>query len=262
MLTLIDESTGTEVSDGVVLDVATCGTGPTALLLPGVEGARADLEFAAQLGADHTVLAPSHPGFDHSVRPDWLDSVEDLAYLYLDYLDRIDARDVTLVGCQFGGWVAAEMAVRSATRLSRLVLVDAVGIKPGGREDRSIADVFHMTRAELDRRTFHDVAKGPGDLGVAAEDDVLRIARNEEALACFGWDPYLHNPRLLRWLHRISVPTLVAWGESDGIVTPDYGRAYAAAIPGARFELIPGAGHRPQVEQPAGLGALIRDFAG
>ena len=154
------------------------------------------------------------------------------------------------------------MAVRSTARLSRLVLVDAVGIKPGGREDRNIADVFHMTRAELDRRTFHDVAKGPGDLSAAAQDDVELIARNEEALACFGWDPYLYNPRLLRWLHRVSVPTLIAWGESDGIVTADYGRAYAAAIPGARFEVIPEAGHRPQVEQPARLGALIRDFAG
>jgi pimeloyl-ACP methyl ester carboxylesterase len=262
MLTITDESTGTEVSDGVVLDVATYGAGPAALLLPGVEGARADQEFATRLGAGHTVLAPSHPGFDHSPRPDWLDSVEDLAYLYLDYLDRIDARDVTLIGCQFGGWVAAEMAVRSSARLARLVLVDAVGIKPGRREERDIADVFHMTRAELDRRTFHDVAKGPGDLSVADKDDVLRIARNEEALACFGWEPYLHNPRLLRWLHRISVPTLVAWGESDGIVTPDYGRAYAAAIPEARFELVAEAGHRPQAEQPERLSALIRDFAG
>jgi pimeloyl-ACP methyl ester carboxylesterase len=262
MLSLTDESTGTEVSDGVVLDVAAFGAGPTALLLPGVEGVLADQEFASRLGARYSVLAPSHPGFDTSARPDWLDSVEDLAYLYLDYLDRVGARDVTLIGCQFGGWVAAEMAVRSASRLSRLVLVDAVGIKPGGRENRDIADVFHMTRSELDRRTFHDTAKGPGDLSAADEDDVLRIARNEEALACFGWDPYLHNPRLLRWLHRIGVPTLVAWGESDGIVTPDYGRAYAAAIPGARFELIPEAGHRPQVEQPERLSTLIRDFAG
>jgi pimeloyl-ACP methyl ester carboxylesterase len=262
MLTLTDERTGTEVSDGVVLDVATYGSGSTALLLPGVEGAPADREFAARLGADRTVLAPSHPGFDTSPRPDWLDSVEDLAYLYLDYLDRIHAHDVTLIGCQFGGWIAAEIAVRSCARLARLVLVDPVGIKPGSREDRDIADVFHMTRAELDRRTFHDTAKGPGDLSAAPEEEVLRIARNEEALACFGWDPYLHNPRLLRWLHRISVPTLVAWGPSDGIVTPDYGRAYAAAIPESRFELIDGAGHRPQVEQPDRLAALVRDFAG
>ncbi|HEY6495956.1 MAG TPA: alpha/beta fold hydrolase [Trebonia sp.] len=261
MLTLTDERTGTEVSAGVVLDVTAYGAGPAALLLSGVEGVRDDQEFVTLLGGAHAVLAPSHPGFDLSPRPDWLDSVEDLAYLYLDWLDRLDARDVTLVGCQFGGWVAAEMAVRSSARLSRLVLVDAVGIKPGGREERDIADVFHMTRGELDRRTFHDTARGPGDLTAALEDVVLRIARNEEALACYGWEPYLHNPRLLRWLHRISVPTLVVWGESDGIVTPGYGRSLAEAIPGARFEVIPDAGHRPQVEQPGGLSALIRDFS-
>jgi pimeloyl-ACP methyl ester carboxylesterase len=267
MLTLIDEVTGTTVSDGVALDVTTYGAGagasagPTTLLLHGVEGARDDRAFGELLGAAQTVLAPSHPGFDLSPRPDWLDSVEDLAYLYLDWLERLDARDVTLIGCQFGGWIAAEIAVRSCARVSRLVLVDAVGIKPGSREDRDIADVFHLTRAELDRRIFHDPAKGPGDLTVAPKDDVLRLARNEEALACYGWEPYLHNPRLLRWLHRISVPTLVVWGESDGIVTPAYGRSLAAAIPGARFELVPHAGHRPQVEQPRHLADLISDFS-
>jgi pimeloyl-ACP methyl ester carboxylesterase len=206
MLTLTDNLTGTTVSDGVILDVATYGAGPTTLLLHGVEGAPDDRALGELLGAAQTVLAPSHPGFDLSPRPDWLDSVEDLAYLYLDWLEQLDARDVTLVGCQFGGWVAAEIAVRSCARLSRLVLVDAVGIKPGSREDRDIADVFHMTRAELDRRTFHDPAKGPGDLSAAARDDVLRIARNEEALACYGWEPYLHNPRLLRWLTASACP--------------------------------------------------------
>ncbi|MEW2504038.1 alpha/beta hydrolase [Amycolatopsis sp. NPDC047767] len=261
MLTLTDETTGTTVSDGVVLDVTTTGSGPTALLLHGVEGVRDDRGFAEHLGATSTVLAPSHPGFDLSPRPEWLDSVEDLAYVYLDWLDRIGAHDVTLVGCQFGGWLAAEIAIRSTARLSRVVLVDPVGIKTGGPTDREIADVFHLTREELDARTFHDPAAGPGDLTAAERDTVLRIARNEEALACYGWEPYLHNPRLRRWLHRIDVPTLVVWGGSDRIVTPDYGRAFAEAIPGARFEVLPGAGHRPQVERPAELAELIRDFS-
>jgi pimeloyl-ACP methyl ester carboxylesterase len=40
------------------------------------------------------------------------------------------------------------------------------------------------------------------------------------------------------------------WGDSDRVVTPDYGRAYGALIPGARFELINEAGHHPEIEQP------------
>src|ERR1700744_2315600 len=101
MLTLTDERTGSEVSSGGVLDVTAQGAGAPALLLSGVEGVRDDQEFATLLGDTHAVLAPSHPGFDLSPRPDWLDSVEDLAYLYLDWLDQLEAHDVTLVGCQF-----------------------------------------------------------------------------------------------------------------------------------------------------------------
>jgi pimeloyl-ACP methyl ester carboxylesterase len=60
----------------------------------------------------------------------------------------------------------------------------------------------------------------------------------------------MYNPQLKRWLSRITVPTLVLWGASDGIVTPDYGRAYGALIPGSRFELIEQAGHHPELERP------------
>jgi pimeloyl-ACP methyl ester carboxylesterase len=85
----------------------------------------------------------------------------------------------------------------------------------------------------------------------ALSDEALEVvARNREASALYLWEPYAHNPKLTRRLHRIDVPVLLLWGESDGIVTPDYGRAYAERIPGARFELIAGAGHVPQLERP------------
>lgn len=246
--------------EDVVLDVRTTGSGPTALVLHGAEGIQADAAFVDALAERFTVVAPTHPGFGLSPRPDWCDSVDDLAYLYLEWLERQDLSDVVLVGLQFGGWIAAEMAVRDTSRLSRLVLVDAVGIKVGGQEDRDIADVFVMPRDELDARHYADPAAGPGDLSLAPHEDVLHIARNEEALALYAWEPYLHNPRLRRWLSRIHISTLVAWGAQDGIVSPDYGRAYADAIPGARFELIDDAGHRAQIEQPDQLTKLIADF--
>lgn len=261
MLTLVDAGTGTVVGrvegEDVVLDVHSAGTGPTLLLLHGVEGREADSAFVDALAGRYSVLAPSHPGFGRSPRPDWCDSVEDLALLYLQWLERLDLRDVLLVGLQFGGWIAAEMAVRDCSRLGGLTLVDPVGIKVGGREDRDIADVFAISRAELDARTWADPAAGPGDLSLAPTEDVLHIARNEEALALYGWDPYLHDPRLRRWLCRIHVPTTVVWGERDGIVSPEYGRAYSAAIPDASFRLLEDAGHRPQIERPEAVAELV-----
>ena len=83
-----------------------------------------------------------------------------------------------------------------------------------------------------------------------SDDELVVRARNWEALCLYGWHPYMYNPQLKRWLRRITRPTLVLWGASDGIVAPSYGRAYSALIPGARFELIAEAGHHPEIEQP------------
>ena len=67
----------------------------------------------------------------------------------------------------------------------------------------------------------------------------------------------MHDPTLLPRLGRIQVPTLVLWGESDRVVTPAYGAAYADAFGNGRFEVIPEAGHLPQIEQPDATFALI-----
>lgn len=263
MLTLVDQDNGTVVGrvsgEDVTLDVHTAGTGPTVLLLHGAEGREANESFITALSEHFHVLAPSHPGFGLSPRPDWCDSVEDLAYLYLEWLKKLDLHDVIVVGLQFGGWIAAEMAVRDSSRVQRLTLVDPLGIKVGGREDRDIQDVFAMSRADLDSRLYADPDNGLGDLMQAPRDDVMHLARNEEALALYAWEPYLHNPRLRRWLTRIDLPTLVVWGAQDGIASVDYGRAYADSIPGSRFEVVDDAGHRAQVEQPTIVAKLIAD---
>jgi pimeloyl-ACP methyl ester carboxylesterase len=60
----------------------------------------------------------------------------------------------------------------------------------------------------------------------------------------------MHNPRLRRWLHRIDLPTLLLWGEQDGIVSTAYGQAWRNEIPAAQMEIIPRAGHFPHWEQP------------
>jgi pimeloyl-ACP methyl ester carboxylesterase len=94
------------------------------------------------------------------------------------------------------------------------------------------------------------------------EDKLTIVARNVETFTRFGWEPYLHNPRLKQRLHRIKVPTLLIWGENDGIVTPKYGEAYRKLIPDARLAVIPQAGHLPHIEQPQAFLAELRKFLG
>jgi pimeloyl-ACP methyl ester carboxylesterase len=72
----------------------------------------------------------------------------------------------------------------------------------------------------------------------------------------------MYNPKLKGRLHRIDVPTMVVWGDKDGIITPDYGKAFAAEIPGAQFEVIKDAGHFPHLEQPEAFMKLVDKFAG
>ena len=93
-----------------------------------------------------------------------------------------------------------------------------------------------------------------------ADEALLALIRNREAAARLTWRPFMHNPALRRWLHRITVPTLVLWGGSDRIVRPDYGRAFQHAIPGARFQLIPAAGHYAYLERPDAFVAAVTAF--
>jgi pimeloyl-ACP methyl ester carboxylesterase len=244
---------------GLDLEVLRGGSGSPVLVLHGPATYRPDTPFLGLLAEHAEVIAPSHPGFGESARPEDLDTMYDLVHAYQDVLDALPHERVTLIGCSFGGWIAAEVAVNCAHRLDRLALVDPVGIKVGGREERDIVHVFNTASAEVERRAWHDPAKqGPASLGLGwqqhldalSDEDLVRAARDWDALCLYAWRPHLYNPQLKHWLHRISVPTLVLWGASDQIVTPRYGEAYSRLIPGARFESIPEAGHHPELEQP------------
>src|SRR5947207_12381553 len=108
------------------------GSGAPLVFLHGGGGIGIWLPSMVRLAKKFDVIAPEHPGFGESDTPAWLDSVGDLANFYLDFLDRLDLRGVHLVGSSLGGWIAAELAVRNATRLASLTLIGAAGIHVDG----------------------------------------------------------------------------------------------------------------------------------
>ncbi|MCH8858140.1 MAG: alpha/beta fold hydrolase [Proteobacteria bacterium] len=237
----------------VKLEITERGSGkPLVFLHAGHPAGRPDpaAPIWAKFAQSHRLIAPTHPGFGHEAAPENLTTVDDLAYFYLDLMDARDLHDVVLVGVGLGGWIAAEIAVKSTQRLSHLVLADAVGIKPGNREARDIADIYAIVDKELAALAYADPALGMPDKSKLSDDEFFFMACSREATGRYAWSPYMHNPKLLGRLHRIRIPTLVLWGEADGIVTPEYGRHFAAAIAGARFETISKAGHLPYIEQP------------
>ena len=245
---------------GVRLEMIERGAGrPLLFLHPGI-GIDPAAPVLDHLAKSLRLLAPSHPGFGASDLPRGFTTVDDLAYFYLDVLDALDLRDTVVVGVSLGAWIAAEIAVKSTARIAKLVLADAVGIRISDDPEVSdIADIFAMPEKDFIALAYHDPAKGARDPALPDERLVAQ-ARNLESTARFAWSPYMHDPKLKGRLHRIDVPTLLLWGAQDRIVTPDYGRAYAAAIPGARFATVDQAGHFPHIEQPEQFARQVLSF--
>src|SRR5260221_1982653 len=127
------------------------GSGRPMLLLHGGGGPQTMFGLASARSTRAHVLVPTHPGFAGEPRPEWFDSIDDLAFAYLDLLERLDLRDVLVIGSSMGGWIASAMALRDTTRLSGVVLVDAGGIRVDGHP---IADVSSLPPAELSALSF------------------------------------------------------------------------------------------------------------
>src|SRR5215216_2896833 len=249
------------VVDGINVEVIERGRGRPLLFLHPEIGIERTAPVLDHLAHGARVIAPSHPGFGRSELPKLMNSVDDLAYFYLDFLETLDLRDVILVGASLGGWIAAAIAVKSTERLSHLVLANPLGIKVGDRETRDVVDIFALTDKELNALAYFDPKMGERDYAAMPDADVMIAARNREATARFAWSPYMHDPKLKHRLHRIRIPTLFLWGASDRILSESYGRAYAAAIPGARFEPIERAAHFPHLEQPEAFAQRVLAFA-
>jgi pimeloyl-ACP methyl ester carboxylesterase len=246
---------------GVALELEERGAGRPLLFLHPGEGLQPHRPWLDTLAKSFRVIAPHHPGFGGSALPDWFGSVDDIAYLYLDLAGELDLQDAILVGACIGGWIAAEVVVRNTSRFAGLVLADPLGIKIGGVLDRDIVDMHSIPRETFLNLAWANPKLGVIDYATLPDTELAGIARGRESLALFGWKPYMHNPRLKHWLHRVDIPTHIVWGEQDGIVTSQYGEGWKSHIPGATMETIPNAGHYPHWEQPDQFAASVSAFA-
>lgn len=246
---------------GATVEVTTHGAGRNILYLPSGMWFADESAFVRRLATLGRVTAPTPPGFG-SGRIDGPSNVDDLAYMHLDLIDALKLRDVVLVGASFGGWIAAEMAIKSCAAISGIVLIDPLGIKVGDRSTRDIADLYGLPDVELLSRAYVDASTFQSDVKQVDDAELARRMRARESLARYGWSPFMHDPKLAGRLHRVFAPTLFVWGARDGIVSPDYGRAYASRVPGAKFVEIAGAAHFPQIEQPGATIEAITAFAG
>jgi len=236
------------------------GQGAPLLFLAGASGASAWLPFMEHLAQRFDVIVPEHPGFGASDTPAWLDTTGDLANFYLDFLDQLDLSGVHLVGSSLGGWIAAEAAVRNATRLASLTLIGAAGIHV---KDVAQVDSFLSNDEQRIRDLFYDQELAEAVIAGSQRPELEDAAlKNRMTTAKLSWQPRNHDPHLCKWLHRIKVPTLLVWGDHDRLFPKDYAFAFQRLIPGAKAVIIADCGHLPQVEKGDAFAAELEAFIG
>ena len=240
----------------------TDGSGAPLLFLHGAGGLRGWDTFLVELTKDFTVYAPAHPGFETSTGIEHIDDMLDMVVYYNDLLDALHLESVHVVGHSMGGMIGAELAALSPHRVRKLVLVNAVGL---WLDDHPIADFFAMTPEQLAVALWHDpqsdVARTmmavPQDEKVQLEAYLIRMQHLSTA-GKFLWP--IPDKGLKKRIHRIQAPTLVLWGQSDGLAPVVYAQAFQERIPGSRVTIMPRCGHMPMYEDPEGFVRAVTSF--
>jgi len=207
------------------------------------------------------VLAPMHPGFGPSTDFEHIDTIEDMAFHYVELFDALGLEEVMLGGVSLGGWIAAEFAIRWPERVKCLWIADAPGFWV---DEQPLPDLFRIMqdRDSLRELLFHDPTSYIARMVISdkADEELMLIAyRQMTVLARLMWErPY--SPKLGERLRRVQCPTLLLWGANDRLVPPAYGEAYRKHLPGAEFKLIPDCGHLPMFERETEFVEAITSF--
>jgi pimeloyl-ACP methyl ester carboxylesterase len=186
-------------------------------------------------------------------------TVRDLAILYQSLLHQLGG-PVMMVGLGFGGWIAAEMAMMCHHGFSRMVLVNPLGLQP---QQGEILDQFLINTIDYVRSGFENQDKY-AELYTAEPslDQLEQWEINREMTSRIAYKPYMYDQTLPHLIRGVSVATLIVWGAQNRIVPPICGEQYREGIAGSRLETISGAGHFLEMEKPAELAKLVREFAG
>ncbi len=245
--------------------VQVAGRGEPLVFLHAAAGLMWD-EFLDELATRYTVYAPVFPGCYPDV-PEAIDNIDDIwdaVLAYDDLLDGLGLESAFLMGHSFGGMLAAELAAQRRNRVRKLVLISPIGLWKeshpytvmtwcGVSPQELPAVLFHR----LDPAPVQRMLTPPADQAQADEATLNFVW----ALGCTGkivWP--IPDKGLKKRIHRISAPTLIAWGEHDRLISSAYAGDFGKAIGGSEVFMIPDCGHEPPLEQLEMLSAKVHSF--
>jgi pimeloyl-ACP methyl ester carboxylesterase len=236
------------------------GSGQPLIYLHGAGGVTAEDPLLAKLAERWRVFAPFLPGYGETEECGSLRDMLDFALHTADVVQALGLKDPVLAGHSMGGMIAAEMAAIAPSDFTRMALIAPAGL---WLEDHPIADMFTLMPFEMPGYLFHDPEAGMKLMtaGLNFDDpEFLKayLIRNARQMGMAGKILFPVPERgLVDRLYRIKARTVIVWGESDRLIPPVYGPAFAAGIDGASLVRIPEAGHMVTIEKPAEVAAAV-----
>lgn len=236
------------------------------------EGERTPLVFLHGVGSDKSVWRPQlghfaaerrtlafdYPGYGDSDPAAEGTTRDDYAAAILAALDSLGLERAHLCGLSLGGIVAIAMHADAPERIASLILADSFAVHPNGAAiyARSIAassDLRVLAEARVDV-----LLAQPADPQVRREVIETMAAISPAAYRIGAEAVWLADQRTR--VHDIRVPALVLCGTEDKVTPPALSRELARLIPGARLEMIEGAGHLGNLEKPGTFNTLVGAF--
>jgi pimeloyl-ACP methyl ester carboxylesterase len=237
---------------GIKTVVYTIGKGPSVLYWHG-GGTWHGFAWAREWADRFKVILPYHPGFAESGDDPEISSMDDYVAHYVELGDAMGLKHFALVGTSLGGYMAAAFAIAHPSRVKKLVLVCPAGISS---PDFPMANFAAALPEELPRLFVHDLAA----IEAFWPDRFDERAGRERGYAAKGFAPSsTAGPKLLRRARRLTMPTLVIWGDQDRVLPAGLAPLWAAAVPHATLRVIENAGHLLLDESAAARNA-VKEF--
>jgi pimeloyl-ACP methyl ester carboxylesterase len=238
--------------NGIETVVQTAGDGEPLVYLHGA-GTVTGFDALLPLAERFKLIVPFHPGFGASADDPAIDDVQDYRRHYLDLFDALGLEQLSLIGHSMGGWIASHFAIDHGERVRRLVLVAPLGLKVDAHPTQ---DIFTIPGHEIGAWLSNDLSVFEGHVPVPPTPEFLADGYREMTSAARLLWARPYDLKLARWLHRLTMPTLILWGEADRVVTVGQAPSWAELIPGAEVRTLPDVGHLVFDESPAAAEAV------